>query len=92
MGHAGHGRSRLVTAASLYFSSRAFLAVTVGHGWSRSVTVVRGHEAKHESQSFQAGTQSTTIGSAMAVGHHGFRNSANAAGTCPSEKSYPTCA
>ena len=92
MGHAGHGRSRSVTVGHgrvpLLFKS----GVSCGHGWSRSFTVVRGHEAKHESQSFQAGTQSTTIGSAMAVGHHGFRNSANAAGTCPSEKSYPTCA
>ena len=92
MGHAGHGRSRSVTVGHgrvpLLFKS----GVSCGHGWSRLVTVVRGHEAKHESQSFQAGTQSTTIGSAMAVGHHGFRNSANAAGTCPSEKSYPTCA
>ena len=92
MGHAGHGRSRLVTVGHgrvpLLFKS----GVSCGHGWSRLVTVVGGHEAKHESQSFQAGTQSTTIGSAMAVGHHGFRNSANAAGTCPSEKSYPTCA
>ena len=75
--------SRLVTVGHGWSRPRPFTFPFGRFLWSRLVTVGHGQswpttEAKHESQSFKVGTQSTKIGSSMTVGRHGFRNSANA--------------